>query len=108
LITLLLLANGCSNRSNVKYATPAQPTAESEAKLGCIIWNEANLITTFGGTEELKARYPSLSNFAAAARLDIALLDLSFAAQRYFNSEFFAGPRPNYDKVQAYCFGIEK
>jgi hypothetical protein len=85
-----------------------QLKAESEAKLGCAIWNEANLIKPAGGTEELNARYPSLNNFAAAARFDIKFLDLSFAAQQYFQAEFFAGPRPNYNKGSSLLFRCYK
>ena len=108
LMTVLILSTGCTNSSSINQAALAQPTAESEAKLGCTIWNEADLIKPAGSTEQLKARYPSLSNFAAAARLDITFLDLSFAAQQYFLTEFFAGQRPNYNKVQAYCFGVTR
>lgn len=108
LLMVLLSSTGCSNSSNVNQSALALPTAESEAKLGCAIWNKANLIRPVGSTEELNARYPSLSYFATAAQIDIAFLDLSFAAQQYFQSEFFAGPRPNYYKVQAYCFGVKE
>ncbi len=107
-IALLFLSTGCSSSANVDQSVSAQLKAEGEAKLGCAIWNEANLIKPAGGSEELNARYPSLSNFAAATRLDITFLDLSFAAQQYFQTEFFAGPRPNYNKVQAYCFGVTR
>ena len=106
LTALLFLSTGCSGNANVDQSASAKLKAESEAKLGCAIWNKANLIKPAGGTEELNARYPSLVNFAAAARFDITFLDLSFAAQQYFQAEFFAGPRPNYNKVQAYCFGV--
>lgn len=105
-MALLLLSTGCSSSANISQVEAAQLKAESEAKLGCTLWNKADLIKPVGSTEELNARYPSLSNFAAAARLDIRFLDLSFAAQQYFKTEFFAGPRPNYNKVQAYCFGF--
>lgn len=107
-MALLVLSTGCSRSANVDQSVSAQLKAESEAKLGCAIWNEANLIKPVGSTDELNARYPSLSNFAAAARLDIRFLDLSFAAQQYFQTEFFTGPRPNYNKVQAYCFGVTR
>ena len=105
---LLVLCTSCSTSANVDQAVSAQLKAESEAKLGCAIWNEANLIKPAGSTDELNARYPSLSHFAGAARLDIRFLDLSFAAQQYFETEFFAGPRPNYYKVEAYCFGVTR
>jgi hypothetical protein len=107
-ITVLLLSTGCSNSSSVDQAVSEESPAEIEARLGCAIWNEANSIKPAGGSEELNARSPSLSNFAAAARLDITFLDLSFAAQQYFQTEFFAGPRPNYNKVEAYCFGVTR
>jgi hypothetical protein len=107
-ITVLLLSTGCSNSSSVDQAVLEETPAEIEARLGCALWNQANLIRPAGSDEELNVRYPSLSNFAAAARLDITFLDLSFAAQQFFQAEFFAGPRPNYYKVQAYCFGVTR
>ncbi len=107
-MALLILPTGCSSSADIDQSVSAKLKAESEAKLGCTIWNEANLIKPAGSTDELNARYPSLSNFAAAARLDMTFLDLSFAAQQYFQSEFFAGPRPNFNKVQAYCFGVTR
>jgi len=106
LITVLFLSTGCSDSSTVNQAALEQSKAEIKAKQGCVIWNKANLIRPTGSTEELSVRYPSLSNFAAAAHIDIEFLDLSFAAQQYFKTEFFAGPRSNFNKVEAYCFGL--